>query len=211
MVIEYIGVRLVRPLVVSLTAVAIAAALIIAIGQLLLNLHDTSVTEEVRRQELWIGVALAIGILLVAAFLASRPEGALGPLDRDVAIGGQPMSGEISVGPANPLARHGMAGTIEDLASGYTLYARNGALAEVVDVMKSVEDVGQVSRTLMFARGLYGVDTDLWIPIEAVSAVYPESRSAFLAIAGDEIEALGWGRPPLSFQRTERPHETPLY
>lgn len=208
---EYIGVRLVRPLVVTVTAIAIVAAAIFAIGQLLLNLHDTSVTEEVRRQELWVGVALTVGILVLATLLASRPEGSLGPLDKEVAIGSKPMTGEVSLGPVDPYARHGPAGTVADLERGYTLYARNGALAEITDVLKSVEDVGQVSRTLLFSRGLHGAANELWIPIEAVSAVYPDSRSAFLAVAGDEILALGWNRPPMSFARAERPKETPLY
>ncbi len=211
MLTEYIGVRLVRPLLVALMAIAIAAGAIFAIGQLLLSIHDTSLTEEIRRQELWVGTALAIGILAIAAFLASRPEGALGPLDKEVAIGKEPMSGVVTPGAVAPSLRYGTAGTVDDLTGGFTLYARNGALAEVIDVMTSVEDVGRVSRTLIFSRGLHGAATELWIPIEAVSAVYPESRSAFLAIAGDEIEALGWNRPPLSFQRAERPTETPLY
>jgi hypothetical protein len=208
---EYIGVRLVRPVVVTVLAVAIVAGAIFTIGQLLLNLHDTDVTEELKRMELWVGVALAVGILAVAALLSSRPAGALGPLDREVAIGSKPMRGEIELGPINPYARYGMVGTTDDLAPGFTLYARNGALAELVDVLKSVEDFGEVSRTLLFARGLHGAADNLWIPIEAVSAVYPESRSAFLAVAGDETIALGWDRPPSSFARTERPKETPLY
>ncbi|MEZ4505167.1 MAG: hypothetical protein R2848_04680 [Thermomicrobiales bacterium] len=47
-------------------------------------------------------------------------------------------------------------GTVADLAPGYTLYARNGAFAETIDVMKSVEDVGGIQRTLIYAKGLYG-------------------------------------------------------
>jgi hypothetical protein len=196
---------------VTVLAVAIVAAAIFAIGQLLLNLHDTDVTEEFKRPELWVGVGLAVGILAVASFLASRPAGALGPLDREVAIGSKPMTGEVALGPVNPYARYGVVGTVDDLAPGFTLYARNGALAELVDVLKSVEDVGDISRTLLFARGLHGAANELWIPIEAISAVYPETKSAFLAVAGDETIALGWNRPPASFSRTERPKETPLY
>jgi hypothetical protein len=196
---------------VTVLAVAIVAAAIFAIGQLLLNLHDTDVTEEFKRPELWVGVGLAVGILAVASFLASRPAGALGPLDREVAIGSKPMTGEVALGPVNPYARYGVVGTVDDLAPGFTLYARNGALAELVDVLKSVEDVGDISRTLLYGRGLHGAANELWIPIEAVSAVYPETKSAFLAVAGDETIALGWNRPPASFSRTERPKETPLY
>jgi hypothetical protein len=51
----------------------------------------------------------------------------------------------------------------------------------------------------------------MWIPIEAVSAVYPETHSAFLAIAGDEIEAYGWDNPPASFNLRRRREENKLY
>ena len=96
-------------------------------------------------------------------------------------------------------------------SQGYTAYARNGGLAEINDVLKSVEDIGDKQRTLLYARGLYGAPSEIWIPVEAVTSVYPETRSVFLAIAGDEIEALGWNRPPASFSRTEKPKEIPLY
>ena len=147
----------------------------------------------------------------MASLLASRPKDSLGPLDDEVAIGSKPMRGEISEHISNPYLANGLPGTVADLAPGYTLYARNGALAQVVDILRSVEDIGSTHRTLLFCRGLHGVADELWIPIEAVTTVFPESRSAFLAIAGDEAETFGWNRPPLSFSRTERPKETPLY
>ncbi len=208
---RYIAVRWIRPAIVAITACAITGVCIFLIGHLLLRFADHSITEELRRQELWIGLALTVGILGIASFLATRPAGALGPLDKPVALGKTPMAGELSLAPVPLSAKYGPEGTVADLAQGYTLYARNGAFAETIDVMKSVEDVGGVHRTLIYARGLYGGQDELWIPIEAVSGVYPESRSAFLAIAGDEAETFGWNRPPSSFSRTERPKETPLY
>jgi hypothetical protein len=215
-VINYVTVKFVRPVVVLVLAAAVAGALIVLIGEMLLRLHETRIpnapiSDEIQRRELWVGVAVTVGILLVAAFLSSRPAGALGRLDREVAVGSRPMSGYVSLAPTNPYARHGIPGTVADLQSGYTLYARNGALGEVVDVLQSVEDIGQVSRTLLYARGSHGAADNLWIPVQAVSAVFPETRSAFLAIAGDEIEALGWDQPPMSFLRREQSRETPLY
>ncbi|MBA3275756.1 MAG: hypothetical protein H0T72_08175, partial [Chloroflexia bacterium] len=49
-----------------------------------------------------------------------------------------------------------------------------------------------------------------WIPFEAVMSVYPETRSAFLAIKGDETEHFGWNVPPESVRRgpARRPDET---
>jgi hypothetical protein len=43
----------------------------------------------------------------------------------------------------------------------------------------------------------------MWIPFEAVTAVYPETQSAFLAIKGDEAESFGWTSPPESMTRGE--------
>jgi hypothetical protein len=196
---------------VGIIAAVITGVSIFLIGHLLLRFADHSITEELERKELWIGLVLTVGILAVASFLATRPAGALGPLDKPVAIGKSPIAGEIDLTPVPLSVRYGPEGTVSDLAAGYTLYARNGAFAETIDVMKSVEDVGGVQRTLIYAKGLYGAQDELWIPIEAVSGVYPDSRSALLAIAGDEAETFGWNRPPLSFSRTERPKETPLY
>ncbi|MBX3070620.1 MAG: hypothetical protein KF883_09010 [Thermomicrobiales bacterium] len=211
MAIEYVSVRWIRPVLVCLLAFLVTGGLIVLIGESLLNAYDGDVTSELKRRELWLGVGLTVGILAVAALLNSRPAGALGPLDKEVAIGGKPMRGELVGVAANLTERHGPAGTVADLVPGYTLYARNGALAEVGDILKSVEDVGSVQRTLIYGRGLHGAAADLWIPVEAITAVYPKTRSAFLAVAGDETESLGWNRPPASFSRIERPKETPLY
>ena len=208
---KYVAVRLIRPAIVAATAAALTGILIFSIGHLLLYFYDPEISKEMDRKELWAGLILTAGILAVAAFIASRPQGSLGPLDKQVAIGKTPMKGELNLAPVPMTAKYGPEGTVADITSGYTLYARNGALAETIDVLKSVEDVGGVHRTLIYAKGLYGAQDELWIPIEAVSGVYPDTRSAFLAIAGDEAETFGWNRPPASFSRKERPKETPLY
>jgi hypothetical protein len=208
---RYVAVRWIRPAIVAIIAATFTGLLIFGIGHLLLHFADHTVTEELERKELWIGIALTVGILAIASFLASRPQGALGPLDKPVAIGKTPMEGELNLAPIPLSAKYGPEGSVADIAPGYTLYARNGALAEVIDVLKSVEDVGGVQRTLIYAKGLHGAQDELWIPIEAVSGVYPDTRSAFLAISGDEAETFGWNRAPASFSRKERPKETPLY
>lgn len=195
----------------AITAALLTGVGIYLIGHLLLGFHDSTLTDELQRKELWTGLILTVGILAVASFLATRPAGSLGPLDKPVAIGKTPIAGELDLSPIPLTAKYGPEGTVADLAEGYTLYARNGAFADTIDIMKSVEDIGGIQRTLIYAKGLYGGQSELWIPIEAVSGVYPESTSAFLAIAGDEAETFGWNRPPLSFSRTERPKETPLY
>ena len=99
--------------------------------------------------------------------------------------------------PVDVAARNGPMGTAADIAPGYVLYARSGALAQVIDVLRGVEEHGRVRSGLIYAQGMHGASDELWIPIEAVSAVYPETRSAFLAIKGDEPKpSAGTAHPP---------------
>lgn len=208
---SYLNVKFIRPTLFALLAMILVAGLIVLIGETLLRVFDHSVTTELQRRELWLGVALTVGILIVGGFLSSRPDGSLGRLEQPVAIGSKPLSSSYTLGPVDLTARHGQPGTLADLGPAYTIYARNGALGEVIDILPNVEDVGGRTRTLIYARGLHGAHDEMWIPIEAVTAVYPETRSGFLAVSGDEIETYGWHRPPSSFMRVDRPRETPLY
>lgn len=203
------GRRIIQPLVVPLGVFVIAAVIIIFIGQTLIGLFEHG-RPEFKRPELYFATILALLILGVCAFLATRPEGSLGPLDRDLAIGGKPMFAPI-LPPIDIAARNGVPGTTADLAPGYVLYARSGALAHVIDVLKGVEEHGRVRSGLIYAQGVHGASDELWIPIEAVSAVYPQTRSAFLAIKGDETEAFGWNRAPHSFSRQARPEGPKLH
>jgi len=200
---------IIRPLVVPIGITIVVGAIIIAIGETLLGLFQEG-RPDTERLELYFAVGLALVILFGCGFLATRPAGALGPLDKELAIGSKPMFEPES--PAVDLAaRNGPLGTVADIAPGYVLYARSGALAQVVDVLKGVEEYGRVRSGLIYAQGLHGASDELWIPVEAVSAVYPETRSAFLAIKGDETEAFGWDRPPSSFSRRPRPEAPKLY
>ncbi|HEY8445841.1 MAG TPA: hypothetical protein VIL01_01935 [Thermomicrobiales bacterium] len=194
--------RIIRPLVVPLGVAIVAGALIIGIGEILLNLFEHG-KPELERMELWFAVGLSLVILFGCGFLATRPAGATGLLDREVAIGDKPMFGP-NLPPVDLAARRGPEGTVADIGPGYTLYARSGALARVVEVLSGIEEQGKMRRGLIYAQGLFGANDDLWIPVEAVAAVYPETRSAFLAIRGDEVEALGWHRAPASFSRQPR-------
>lgn len=200
----------VMPAIVPLLAVGIAAVCIIGIGQLLLSLTKDG-RSELTRPELWVATGLALVILAIAGFLVGRPAGALGPLDQELAIGHRAMLAPAPP-PVDVTARRGVPGTIDDLAPGFVLYARNGAYAKVNDVLGNVQEAyGHVRRGLIYAEGLYGAEDELWIPIEAVSAVYPESKAAFLAIAGDEAAAFGWDRPPAAFSRKPAREEPKLY
>jgi hypothetical protein len=200
---------IIRPLVVPIGITIVVGAIIIAIGETLLSLNMPE-RPDAERLELYFAVGLALVILFGCGYLATRPPGELGPLDRELAIGSKPMFAPES--PAVDLAaRNGPLGTVSDIAPGYVLYARSGALAQVVDILKGVEEYGRVRSGLIYAQGLHGASDELWIPVEAVSAVYPETRSAFLAIKGDETEAFGWDRPPSSFSRRPRPEPPKLH
>lgn len=195
--------RLVSPAVLFLGVAAVVAALIIGIGEALIGLHPSDPPSELARPDLWVALAAAAAVLAVCAFLASRPQGSLGLLDREVAVGSRPMFAP-EPPPLDVSMRRGATGSVADLGEGFTLYARNGPLARVLGVLPGEEEYGRRRRGIIYASGLYGASDELWIPVEAVLAVYPETRSAFLAVKGDETEHFGWNRAPASFRRT--PH-----
>lgn len=203
--------ELIMPTMVPIGVMVVTGVLIVVIGELLLALVDHGVTSELRRLELWVATVLSLLVLGACAFVATRPEGSLGKLDEPMVIGKRPMLAP-PMPPVDVLARSGPVGTLADVGPGYTLYARNGALANVVEVLPSAqESFGHLRRGLIFAHGVFGANDEMWIPGEAVAAVYPETQSAFLAIGGDEIEYLGWHRPPQGFRRTPPRPEQHLY
>jgi hypothetical protein len=190
--------------------IVITAALITLVGEALLNLFDAD-AKEIERPELWIAVAFALAILGVAGFLATRPAGTLGKLDQQLMFGKKPLLAQ-AMPPVDVAARRGLVGTTGDIVPGYALYARNGQIGIAREVMADVADeFGHHRRGFIYAQGVHGANDEMWIPIEAVSAVYPETHSAFLAIAGDEIEAYGWDNPPASFNLRRRREENKLY
>ena len=134
------------------------------------------------------------------AFLDSRPQGTLGPIDRDVALGRRGIF-ERPEPAEDVLLRQGPLGTVADIQPGYTLYAGNGPLATVRGMLPGATDYGKRFAGFIYAEGLKGAADELWIPVEAVMSVYPETRSALLAIKGDETDYFGWNEPPESLRR----------
>ena len=200
----------VLPGIVPVGVIVVTLAIIIVVGEILLSVYEHG-TPELERLDLYIATGGAILILGVSAFLATRPAGALGPLDQELAFGKRPMLAE-PLPPVDVSARRGALGTIDDIERGYALYARNGQLAVAQDLLKGVPgEVSHLRKGFIYAQGVHGANDQIWIPIEAVSAVYPETRSAFLAIAGDEIEAYGWQKPPASFNLLRKDTEQRLY
>jgi hypothetical protein len=202
-----------RPLFVFLLIALIVAAIILTIGNTLLHLHPGEIGGSgigvFLRPELLTAFGLSLVILFGGALL-SRPPAEPHRIDEPVAVGERPFFAPV-VPPSTDeeATRRGPRGTWADVQPGFTLYARNGPLAKVVAVLPAEEEYGKTRRGVLYASGLYGANDEMWIPVEAVYAVYPETQSAFLAVKGDEIEHFGWNLPPESFRRTPGPH-TPL-
>jgi len=194
--------RLIMPTLIPIGVFVVAAAIIITVGETLLSLFDANAGSELERVELWFALILAVAILGACAFVATRPQGSMGPLDREVVIGKRPFFAPEPPKTFMPDARRrGPAGTLDDIHEGDTLYARSGPLARVIGVLPGDQEYGRRRRGYLWAEGLYGASDELWIPVEAVLTVYTETRSVFLAIKGDETEHFGWNRPPESFRR----------
>jgi hypothetical protein len=208
-----------RPAFVFVFVALVVAALIVGIGTLLLRLHpefmehDASgfagTVQEFIRPDLLTALGLSLVVLFAGAVIA-RPKGEPRTLDEPVAIGETPFFAPVEPPPTDEeTTRRGPQGTWADIQPGFTLYARNGALGKVVAVLPAEEEYGKSRRGLLYASGLYGANDEMWIPMEAVYVVYPETGSAFLAAKGDEIEHFGWNLPPESFRRGPGVH-TPL-
>jgi len=193
--------RLVTPAAVPVGVAIAVAVLIVAVGEILLRVHPSDPSSELARPELWVALGGALAILGLGAVVAMRPQGSMGILDREVVVGDRPFFAP-DPPPLDVTLRRGELGTIADIRPGDTLYARNGPLARVVAMLPAEEEFGRRYRGLIYAEGLYGASAELFIPVEAVFAVYPETHSAFLAIKGDETEHFGWNRAPDSFRRT---------
>lgn len=189
------------PFVMPVVIVGLLVALIVIVGESLLALFQGGAKDRLDRPELWLALGLSTLVIFGMAFLYSRPQGTLGAVDRDVAIGKRGIFDE-PLPAVDALARRGPRGTVADIEEGFTLYADNGALAIVRGMLPSATDYGKRFQGFIYANGLFGASDELWIPVEAVMSVYPESRSAFLAIKGDETEHFGWNVAPESMRRT---------
>ncbi len=208
-----------RPAFVFILVAIIVALLIVGIGELLLALHPEELVhgiggfmgtvQEFIRPDLLMALGLSLVVLFAGAALSRQPAKPR-RLDEPVAFGEKPFFTPVSPPPTDEEAtRRGPLGTWADIQPGFTLYARNGPLAKVVAVLPAEEEYGKTRRGMLYASGLYGANDEMWIPIEAVYVVYPETQSAFLAAKGDEIEHFGWNLPPQSFRRGPGVH-TPL-
>lgn len=179
---------------------AIAIGIIITIiGRTFISVYEGGDPDRLDRPELWIGISILLGVILVMSLLSRQPADK-GFLGKDVAIGDVGIWDD-ELPPVDPRVTHGPIGTYADINVGYTVYAGSGQLATVVGLLPGGVDYGRRFSGMIYAQGVKSAAKELWIPYEAVTAVYPESKSVFLAIQGDETEFLGWTSPPEGMTR----------
>lgn len=199
--------RYINPFVLPLVILAVILVILAGVGELYLALFVPGDTpDRLNRPELWTSIGILLGVIAIIAFFASRPKGALGPLEKDVVVGRQPIWSD-EMPPVDPGSVRGTPGTVEDINAGYTLYAQSGTLGRVLGILPGGSDYGKRFSGFMYVEGLGHAAKEMWIPFEAVTAVYPESESAFLGIKGDETEAFGWTTPPESITRGAPKHQ----
>lgn len=189
---------------VPIGLLVVIIGIIVTIGTTFINAYQGGEKDRIDRPELWIGISILLGVIALMTLLSRMPEDK-GFLGKEVAIGSVGMWDD-ALPPVDPRAKYGEPGVSADVAEGYTLYAASGALAVVDGVLPGGVDYGRRYSGMIYARGVKSAAKEMWIPIEAVIATYPESRAAFLAIRGDEAEALGWTAPPEGMTRGPRKH-----
>lgn len=187
---------------ISIGGLIAIGLIIIGIGSTFINFYEGGEKDRIDRPELWIGIGILFGVIAIMGFLSRQPDGT-GFLGKDVAIGGAGMWDDV-LPPVDHAARTGELGEKSDIGEGYTLYAASGALATVAGVLPGGVDYGRRYTGMIYAHGVKSASKELWIPFEAVLSVYPQSKSAFLAIKGDETESLGWTNPPEGISRGAR-------
>lgn len=207
---EKIKRHLVDPVVIAIVIAIIVGAMVITLGKTLLNLYsEERGIDSFSRPELWLALGLALAIIAIGGIWSTRPKSNNDWLDKDVVLGHREFFQE-PLPPISATARSGPEGTVDDITDGYTLYATNGALATAKGLLPGANDYGRRFAGFIYAHGLHGASDELWIPVEAVTAVYPETKSAFLAVKGDETEFFGWNYPPENLRRGPSKEKDPL-
>lgn len=202
--------KIVRPIVFPVAVAAVTGLLIVGFGKSVLAVFGGGTKDRIDRPELWLALGAALVILLAGGLIVTRPSRVLGVLGKPVVFGGTPFFEPSAVAPVGEDARAGEQGTVTDIREGFTLYAGSGALATAIGLLPGGSDHGKTFAGYIYAEARRSARAQLWIPFEAVTSVYPESKSAFLSIRGDEAEAFGWNIPPETVRRGPVRHPSEL-
>jgi len=203
----------IRPVAIFVGVTVVVVGIILAIGNALLGLHPHEIIpgnfrSEWVRQDLIAAVVAALAVLLVCSWLA-KPKAGPDVLDKDLVLGHTDFWDTSSLGPMRAKDFSGPMGTAKDIAPGYKVFAQAGQLGTVLGMLPGEEEFGKRRRGLIYVKGAYGANEEMWIPVEAVMGVWPETQSVLLAAKGDEMEHFGWTLPPESFRRGQELHEAP--
>ena len=83
--------RLIDPFVMAVVFIAVIWFILMGIGKIFIGVYEGGNPDRLDRPELWIGTGILVGVIALMGFLATRPKGALGPIEKDVVIGSQPF------------------------------------------------------------------------------------------------------------------------
>jgi len=183
-----------RPIILLVIVFAFVVGFVIGYGEWLLTVTDSSIDKDsFARREVWVAIISSAAIVVVAGLIAYSPPGRFAFLERSQLIGKEPIFAPPSPGPA-AIARSGSTGSVAQVAAGYTLFAKDTPLAYVIGTVPGRRGQGGY----FYAAGFDGNARQIWIPVDAVADVYPDTRSAFLAMRGTDPAAYGWTTMPES-------------
>lgn len=183
-----------RPLILLVVVFSAAVGFVVGYGEWLLAVTDPLIDKDsFARPELWVAIISGAAIVIVAGLIAYSPPGRFAFLERSQIIGKEPIFAPPPPGPA-AVARSGSTGSVAQIVEGYTLFAKDTPLAYVIGTVPSRRGQGG----FLYAAGFDGNARQIWIPLDAVADVYPDTRSAFLTMRGTDPAALGWTTMPES-------------
>jgi hypothetical protein len=169
-----------RPIILLVIVFAFAVGWVVGYGEWLLAVVDPSVDRDsFARPEIWVAVGSAAVIVIGAGLIAYSPPGRFAFLEQRKLVGREPIFTLPPPGPA-AVARHGATGSVGQIGGGYTLFLRDQPLAYVVGTVPGRRGQGG----FLYAAGFEGNARQIWVPVEAVAEVYPDSQSAFLTARG---------------------------
>jgi len=169
-----------RPIIILVIVFALAVGFVIGYGEWLLSATDSTIEKDsFARPEIWVAVISGAVIVLVAGLVAYSPAGRFAFLERGQIVGREPIFAPPAPGPS-AVARSGTTGSVGQIDQGYTLFLQDAPLAYVIGTVPGRR--GQSG--YLYAAGFEGNARQIWVPVEAVADVYPDSRSAFLTARG---------------------------
>lgn len=185
-----------RPILLLIVVFAFTVGFVVGYGEWLLSVADTSIDRDsFARREIWVAIIPSAIIVIGAGLIAYSPAGRFGFLERRQIIGKEPIFAPLPPGRAE-LARSGDTGNVRQITEGYTLFARDVPVGYVVGLIPARRGEGG----FLYATGFEGNARQVWVPVDAVREVYPETRSAFLGMRGNDPAAYGWTTMPESIK-----------